>query len=222
MSDGPFTPDQRDTLDHLVDGTPLRRPDVSDAARIIGYAQEMLAESLDHPYTLRTATNGQDTLHGLHTTLTATHDALEQLVAWYQHATERGDLNGDTASVITNLHAAMRALGNIAEPLQGAAAEARQISDNGTTVGSYEEQVQGVMAELQHRGATILRDPLAEDLPDLGVGFSLPEDPETYLVLFGPEFGDLPVPLMNENVHPVVLVDYIVGSLATYTGRALH
>lgn len=222
MSDGGITPDQRETLDYLVDGMPLRRPDVTMAAKIIGHAQETLAESLAHPYTLRTAANGREALHGLRTTLTATHDSLNQLATWYEHAAARGELTGDTASVITHVQDAVTTLADIAEPLQDAADAARQLSDNVSAFGSDKDQVRGVMAELQRRGATILRDPLAEDFPDLGVGFSLPEDPETYLVLFNPDMDDLPVHLTEATVHPVVLVDYLLEERAAYAGRPLQ
>lgn len=211
----------------LVRGEPVLHPAAADAAQVLAYCVQRLADSLDEPRTLRTPEHVRRLLDGLQDLLSGAADAVDAVARTITDARARREMHGTwTAEHDRGLAAAAAAVRDTRPALADAAAAVDQLTYTGPPFNTEAHRIHGLVGELSRRGATITFDPTASPgYRDSGgsggwmLQFQLPPDQRHFQLFIGDSMslGDaLPFELAYDDVHPALVIDYVLGNLDSF------
>jgi hypothetical protein len=208
----------------LVRGEPVLHPAAADAAQVLAYCVQRLAESLEEPRTLRTPEHVRRLLEGLQDLLSGAADAVDAVARTVTDARARQEMRGTwTAEQARSLAAAAAAVRRARPALGDAAAAVDQLTYTGPPFDTEADRIRGLVDELGKRGAAVTFDPTAtpgyRDSGGSGgwmLQFQLPQDQRHFQLFIGDpmSLGDaLPFELAYDDVHPGLVVDYVLANL---------
>lgn len=204
-----------------VDGKTLYAPRaVAGAALTAAHGLAHLARSVDSEYALGSPEQAAAVLDAAHDIVVSLERLVQGAGRWLAAARDRGEVVGDSEEVYPKLHAAQGSLEKATGTVGTAADGVRAMTAAHPGTWGIREQAAGVAKLLQKRDATIVLEHV-QDLPEMlrlwQIQFRVPGDARTFeVVLSDTDFGSVPWPMEDFDVHPGAVVEWVLSHLDAF------
>ncbi|SIO86473.1 hypothetical protein [Nocardiopsis sp. JB363] len=208
--------DQESFTELAVNGKTLYSPRaVSGAALAAAHGLAHLARGVDSDYALGSPEQASAVLDAAHDIAVSLERLVQGTSRWLGAAGDRGEVTGDLEETFERLQRAQAAVKAVPRAVGEAADEVRAMAGSGTW--GIRKQAAGVAKLLKERDATLLLE-YVQDIPDMlpvwQIQFRLPGDARTFEVtLSDNDFGSLPWPMEDFDVHPGTVAEWVLGHL---------